>query len=157
MPVDPDIIKTRAYRYKYGFGISFDQVVTDDIGVFGRLGWNDGHTETWAYTEIDRTITLGAVMDGRYWCRPKDEVGLAWVLNGLSGPHREYLEAGGIGFIVGDGKMKYGPEEIVEMYYDWQVTSGIVVTVDFQEVTNPAYNTQRGPVEVGSIRVHWDF
>jgi high affinity Mn2+ porin len=157
MPVDPDIIKTRAYRYKYGFGLNFDQVLTDDLGMFGRLGWNDGHTETWAFTEIDRTASVGFVMDGRLWCRPKDEIGLAGILNGISGPHRDYLAAGGLGFIIGDGRLKYGLETIVEMYYDWQVTTGIVVTVDFQEITNPAYNTQRGPVEVGSIRVHWDF
>ncbi|MBV8312660.1 MAG: carbohydrate porin, partial [Planctomycetaceae bacterium] len=156
MPVDPDITKTRSYRYKYGVCVSIDQELTDDLGFFSRLGWNDGHSEEWAFTEIDRTISLGLVTGGRRWCRPLDEVGLAWVLNGISGPHRDYLEAGGLGFIIGDGKLKYGPEEIVEMYYDWQVAKGIVVTLDFQEITNPAYNTQRGPVEVGSIRVHWD-
>jgi high affinity Mn2+ porin len=157
MPVDPNIIKTRSYRYKYGFCMSFDQALTDDLGFFSRLGWNDGHTETWAFTEIDRTLSAGLVLDGRFWCRPKDEIGLAYILNGISGPHRDYLAAGGLGFIIGDGRLKYGLEEIVEIYYDWRITTGVVVTVDFQEITNPAYNTQRGPVEVGSVRVHWDF
>jgi high affinity Mn2+ porin len=156
MPVDPDITKTRSYRYKYGFGMSFDQALTDDIGFFSRLGWNDGHTESWAFTEIDRTASAGFVMGGRYWCRPDDRVGLAGILNGISGPHRAYLEAGGIGFIIGDGKLKYGLESILETYYAWKIANGIVLTLDFQEVVNPGYNTQRGPVEVGSIRVHWD-
>jgi high affinity Mn2+ porin len=156
MPVDPDITKTRAYRYKYGFGISFDQVLTDDIGVFGRLGWNDGHSESWAFTEIDRTISAGLVMGGRRWCRPDDRIGIAGILNGISGPHRNYLGAGGIGFMIGDGRLKYGPEEILEMYYAFSISNGIVVTLDFQEVGNPAYNTERGPVAIGSIRVHWD-
>jgi high affinity Mn2+ porin len=156
MPVDPNIIKTRSYRYKYGFGLNIDQELTDDIGFFSRLGWNDGHTETWAFTEIDRTASAGLVMGGRLWCRPYDRVGLAGILNGLSGPHREYLAAGGLGFIIGDGKLNYGPEEIVEMYYSIQIRPGLVVTFDFQEVGNPAYNRDRGPVSIFGLRVHWD-
>ena len=156
MPVDPDITKTRSYRKKYGFGLNFDQVITDDIGMFGRLGWNDGHSESWAFTEIDQTASLGLVMGGRRWCRPDDRIGLAGVLNGISEPHRRYLEAGGIGFIIGDGKLNYGLEQILETYYAWRITSGIVVTIDFQEIVNPGYNMDRGPVEVGSVRVHWD-
>ena len=120
MPVDPDITKTRSYRYKYGFGVSFDQALTDDIGFFSRLGWNDGHTESWAFTEIDRTASAGFVMGGRRWCRPDDRIGLAGILNGISGPHRDYLAAGGVGFIIGDGRLKYGLEQILETYYAWQ-------------------------------------
>jgi len=156
MPVDPDITKTRFYRYKYGFGLNIDQELTDDIGFFSRLGWNDGHTEEWAFTEIDRTASAGLVMGGRLWCRPYDRVGLAGVLNGLSGPHRRYLEAGGIGFIIGDGKLNYGLEEIFECFYAFQVKPGLTITLDFQEVGNPAYNRDRGPVSIVSLRVHWD-
>jgi high affinity Mn2+ porin len=156
MPVDPNIIKTRAYRYKYGFGLNVDQELTDDIGFFSRLGWNDGHSETWAFTEIDRTATAGLVMGGRQWCRPYDRVGLAGILNGLSGPHRDYLAAGGYGFIIGDGKLNYGLEQILEMYYAIQIKAGLYLTFDFQEVGNPAYNRDRGPVSVYSLRVHWD-
>jgi len=156
MPVDPDITKTRSYRYKYGFGVSIDQELTDDIGFFSRLGWNDGHSETWAFTEIDRTASAGLVMGGRLWCRPYDQVGLAGILNGLSGPHRDYLAAGGYGFIIGDGRLNYGLEGIVEFYYDFQIRPGLVVTFDFQEIFNPAYNRDRGPVSVFSARVHWD-
>jgi high affinity Mn2+ porin len=156
MPVDPIIQKTRSYRYKYGFCLSADQELTDDIGIFSRLGWNDGHTESWAFTEIDRTASLGMVMGGRLWCRPFDQVGLAGVLDGISGPHRAYLEAGGLGFIIGDGKLRYGLEQVLEFYYDLQVRPGLVFTFDFQEVVNPAYNRDRGPVSIASIRVHWD-
>ncbi|HKI19294.1 MAG TPA: carbohydrate porin, partial [Isosphaeraceae bacterium] len=156
MPVDPDITKTRSYRYKYGFGVSIDQELTDDIGFFSRLGWNDGHSETWAFTEIDRTASAGLVMGGRLWCRPYDQVGLAGILNGLSGPHRDYLAAGGYGFIIGDSRLNYGLEGIVEFYYDFQIRPGLVVTFDFQEIFNPAYNRDRGPVSVFSARVHWD-
>jgi high affinity Mn2+ porin len=156
MPVDPVIAKTRSYRYKYGFGLSLDQELTDDIGFFTRLGWDDGHTETWAFTEIDRTASAGFVMGGRLWCRPYDQIGLAGVLNGLSGPHREYLAAGGLGFIIGDGKLNYGLEQTLEFYYDLQVRPGLVFTFDFQQIVNPAYNRDRGPVSVASIRIHWD-
>ena len=156
MPVDPVIAKTRSYRYKYGFGLNIDQALSDDVGFFSRLGWNDGHSESWAFTEIDQTATAGFVIGGRRWCRPDDRIGIAGVLNGISGPHQRYLEAGGIGFIIGDGRLKYGLEQILEMYYAWHVTSGIVVTLDFQEIANPGYNTERRPVEVGSVRVHWD-
>jgi high affinity Mn2+ porin len=130
--------------------------LTDDIGFFGRLGWNDGHSESWAFTEIDRTASAGLVLGGRRWCRPYDRVGLAGVLNGLSGPHRHYLAAGGYGFIIGDGRLTYGPEQILEFYYSFQVTAGLAATFDFQEVVDPAYNRDRGPVSVVSLRVHWD-
>jgi len=157
MPVDPDITKTRAFRSKYGFGVSIDQALTDDLGFFSRLGWNDGHSESWAYTEVDRTASAGLVLGGRAWCRPYDRIGLAGVLDGISGPHRDYLAAGGLGFIIGDGRLRYGYEQILETYYAFQVRPGIVVTFDFQEVGNPAYNRDRGPVSIGSIRVHWQY
>jgi high affinity Mn2+ porin len=95
-------------------------------------------------------------MGGRLWCRPNDRIGLAGILNGISGPHRDYLERGGLGFIIGDGKLKYGLEQILEMYYALKVGAGIIVTFDFQEVGNPAYNQDRGPVSIYSLRVHWD-
>jgi high affinity Mn2+ porin len=156
MPKDPDITKTRSYRYKYGFGLNIDQELTDNLGFFSRLGWNDGHSETFAFTEIDRTLSAGLVMGGRAWARPYDRVGLAGILNGISGPHRAYLEHGGFGFIIGDGKLDYGPEEILELYYAFQIKNGLAVTFDFQEIGNPAYNRDRGPVSVFSLRVHLD-
>jgi high affinity Mn2+ porin len=156
MPVNPVIQNTRSYRYKYGFGVSFDQALTQDVGFFGRLGWNDGHSESWAFTECDRTATAGFVMGGRKWCRPYDRVGTAGVVDGLSGPHRAYLAAGGYGFIIGDGKLSYAPECVWETYYAYQVKPGLIVTFDYQLICNPAYNSDRGPVSVVSCRVHWD-
>jgi high affinity Mn2+ porin len=154
MPVNPDITQTRAYRFKYGLGASWDQEITKDFGLFARLGWDDGHTESWAFTEIDRTAVLGFVLNGRCWCRKQDQVGLAGVINGLSGDHRNYLGAGGLGFQIGDGRLRYGPEEILETFYNFAVAKGINVTFDFQEVNHPAYNRDRGPVSIYTLRVH---
>ena len=153
----PDVTKTRAYRIKYGFGLSAEQEITKDLGVFTRLGWNDGHSETWTFTEIDRSASLGLSLKGIRWQRPDDVVGLAGVLNGLSNDHRDYLRAGGHGFIIGDGKLSYGLEEIVEGYYLIKVADHIFVTGDVQYVQNPAYNRDRGPVLIGGVRVHIEF
>jgi high affinity Mn2+ porin len=157
MPVDPNITETRAYRIKYGFGLSWDQEVSKDLGIFGRLGWNNGQSESWAFTEIDETASLGMVLKGRCWCRPNDVFGLGVACNGLSSPHRDYLAAGGLGFIIGDGRLNYGLEKILETYYAWQISKGIIFTLDFQEVDHPAYNKDRGPVAIGSMRVHIEF
>jgi high affinity Mn2+ porin len=157
MPVDPDITQTRAYRIKYGFGINWEQEITKQLGVFGRIGWNDGHTETWAFTEIDGTISGGFLLKGKAWSRPQDQVGLGFAINDLSNGHRRYLEAGGLGFELGDGRLTYGTENIVELFYNWQLSKGINVTLDFQEVANPGYNRDRGPVSVLGIRVHAEF
>ncbi len=157
MPVNPDVTTTRAYRFKYGLGMSLEQELTADLGAFSRLGWNDGHTETWAFTEIDMTAALGLELKGRCWCRPQDRVGLAVVCNGLSPEHREYLAAGGLGFIIGDGRLNYGLEKIIEVNYNLEVIKGINLTFDFQGVDHPAYNRDRGPVAIGGLRVHLEF
>jgi high affinity Mn2+ porin len=154
MPVKPNVMATAAYRFKYGFGLSWDQEITKDLGVWSRLGWNDGHTETWAFTPIDRTAVLGLALKGRCWCRPDDVVGLAGCVNGLAKDHHEYLAAGGLDFNIGDGKLRYAPEEILEFYYNYQVLKGIFVTFDFQEVNHPAYNADRGPVSIFTVRAH---
>jgi high affinity Mn2+ porin len=155
--IPPDITASRAYRVKYGFGLNVEQKLADDLGGFARVGWGDGQTEAWAFTEIDRTVSAGLVWDGRSWSRPADQLGLAFVVNGLSGPHRDYLAAGGIGFQIGDGALNYAPEEIVEAFYNLQLRKGIVVGFDFQAVRNPAYNADRGPVAIGAIRAHFEY
>jgi high affinity Mn2+ porin len=157
MPVNPDITATQAYRIKYGFGLSWDQELTKDLGVFVRAGWNDGQSETWAFTEIDRTVAAGLSLAGTAWRRPADTVGLAFVANGLSNAHKDYLAAGGIGFIIGDGRLHYGPEEIAELYYNWQPREWLGVAADFQGVNHPAYNQDRGPVAIFAIRVHMAY
>ena len=156
-PQGPDVTATRGYHVKYGFGLNAEQALTDDLGVFARLGWNDGHTETWAYTEVDQTASLGLSLKGNRWKRPDDVVGLAGVVSGLSSDHREYLEAGGVGFIIGDGKLSYSPEEALEIYYNCKVADHVFVTPDFQFVNNPAYNSDRGPVAIWGLRVHVEF
>lgn len=142
---------------KYGFGINADQEITEDIGVFARVGWNDGHTATWAFAEIDQTASLGGNVTGRLWKRPMDNIGLAGVLNGISKWHRAYLQDGGYGFMIGDGTLSYAPEGIVEVFYQAQLASFLWATVDYQFVADPAYNTARGPVHVLGARVHVEF
>ncbi|MFO0804227.1 MAG: carbohydrate porin [Gemmataceae bacterium] len=157
MPVDPDVTQTRQYRIKYGFGMSVEQELADGVGAFMRAGWNDGQWESWAFTEIDRTISCGLQFAGNRWRRPNDRFGLAMVFNGLSNAHRDYLAAGGIGFIIGDGRLRYGPEEIAELYYNLALKPGMVVAFDLQGVNNPAYNRDRGPAAIAAIRLHYEF
>jgi high affinity Mn2+ porin len=157
-PSGPDITLTRTYSAKYGAGLSAEQAITDDLGLFGRAGWNDGHTESFVFTEIDRTGSLGLSLKGTRWQRPDDRVGLAATINGLAKNHRDYLGAGGHGFIIGDGRLpNYAPEEILEAYYLFKVIEHVYVTADFQFIDHPAYNPDRGPIFVGSFRVHAEF
>lgn len=141
---------------KYGFGLNLEQALTPGIGVFGRYGWNDGKTETWAFAQIDRSLSGGISLRGGLWKRPRDRAGIGAVRNQLSGDHRSFLAAGGLGFLIGDGALNYAPEKIVEMYYSAPVMLGFTFTGDYQRVWNPAYNQDRGPVSVFSIRVHWE-
>jgi high affinity Mn2+ porin len=157
-PVNPDVTQTRTYdSRKYGFGLNLEQELSDDVGAFARLGWNDGHTETWAFTEIDSTASFGLTRKGTRWSRPDDVLGCAVVVNGLSSAHRDYLAAGGLGFIIGDGRLSYSPETIIESYYSLQLKKGFAVTSDLQLVFNPADNRDRGPVAIGTVRVHAEF
>ncbi len=157
MPVDPDVTLTRAYRYKYGVGLNFEQRLALDLGLWGRLGWSDGHTETWAFTPVDRTAALGLLLKGTCWARPADEVGIAGAINGLAKDHRDYLAAGGLDFSIGDGRLHYRHESIFESYYRVAVTKGMYLTPDFQMIANPAYNHDRGPVAVWSLLAHIEY
>ena len=153
----PDITLSRAYRSKAGAGLNWEQEVADGIGVFARAGFNDGRTETWAYTEIDRSLSGGVSVNGKRWGRPDDDLGLAGVVSGLSSEHRAYLAAGGDGFILGDGRLDYEPEEVVEVYYLWTPIKWLAVTPDYQFVQNPGYNRDRGPVSVFGLRIHSEY
>ncbi|HEY8929320.1 MAG TPA: carbohydrate porin [Mucilaginibacter sp.] len=158
-PNAPDVDETLAYgRHKYGFGVNAEQYLNKDFGVFAKASWNDGHTETWFFTEIDRSLTFGGLLKGTSWKRADDELGLAFIGNGLSGPHRNYLAAGGYGFLIGDGKLNYAPEMIAELYYKVNAfQKKFFISPDYQFIINPAYNTDRGPVNVFSIRAHVEF
>jgi high affinity Mn2+ porin len=153
----PDITATRTYRSKYGFGLNLEQELDDDLGAFARLGWDNGQSEAWAFTEIDRTISAGLLWKGTSWSRPQDLFGIAAVVNGLSDAHRDYLAAGGIGFQIGDGALRYGLEEIVEAFYSVYVRKGIVISFDVQGVNHPAYNRDRGPAAIAGIRAHFEY
>ncbi|NNM93974.1 MAG: carbohydrate porin [Bacteroidia bacterium] len=143
---------------KYGIGINWNQKVSEYIALFARLGWNDGQNATWAYTPVDRTITPGVNIDGALWHRKTDNIGLACIVNGISANHIAFLNAGGYDFMIGDGKLtNYAPETIMECYYNWQFHPHLFLAPDFQYVINPAYNADRGPVAVYSLRVHAEF
>lgn len=156
----PDITASRRpRRVKYGFGLNFEQPLADEgaTGLFGRFGWDDGATESFAYTEIDRTICLGGQLSGRHWHRPNDRIALSVVQNDLTAGHRDYLAAGGSGFLLGDGKLKYGSEQIMETYYSYQIAKPLSLALDYQLINNPGYNRDRGPVSVLSLRVHLEY
>ncbi|MBB6130322.1 carbohydrate porin [Mucilaginibacter lappiensis] len=158
-PVNPVVDTNLTYgKHKYGFGISADQYLSKDFGVFAKVSYNDGKTETWYFTEIDRSLSFGGTLKGSSWKRPDDELALAFIANGLSTQHRDYLAAGGYGFIIGDGKLNYGHELIAELYYKINAFQKKVwLTPDYQFILNPAYNKDRGPVNVLSLRAHVEF
>ncbi len=139
---------------KYGFGLNLEQALTRNLGVFARYGWADGKTEAWEFSQIDRSFSGGVSLGGARWRRAADRVGVAAVRNYLSGDQRSFLAAGGLGFIIGDGRLDYRPESIVEAYYAWQMLKFFTVSLDYQRVQNPAYNYDRGPVDVYSLRLH---
>jgi carbohydrate-selective porin OprB len=136
--------------------VNVEQEISDRVRAFARLGWNDGRNESFAYTEVDRTAAAGG--DVRpFPRRPLDRVGVAAVINGLSAAHRDYLAAGGVGFLLGDGSLHYGQERIAEAYYTAFIGRGVYFSIDLQSVKNPAYNRDRGPVLIPSTRLHIDF
>jgi high affinity Mn2+ porin len=153
-----DITQTRkSGRTKYGFGLNFEQDWNENVGYFVRAGWNDGKNETWAYTEIDNSVSAGFSLKGRSWKRPHDHVGLAVVSNGISADHRNYLRSGGYGFIIGDGQLRYSRENILETYYSFQLNDFFWISPNYQFIANPAYNKDRGPVHVFALRVHTEI
>ncbi len=154
----PDVIATRrAGTLKYGGGLNLEQEITSGIGLFGRLGWNDGKTETFAFTAIDRLANAGISVNGTRWKRREDTVGTTLAVSGIAGVHAVYLSRGGFDYIIGDGKLRYGPEYVWESYYSARVLPGLFASFDLQRVVNPAYNQDRGPVWVESVRLHLEL
>jgi len=152
-----DIAAVRNYRWKAGFAVNLEQAVSDDLGVFSRLSWNDGRTEAWAFTDVDRSFSLGTSLKGTSWRRPNDTIGLAGVVNELSKVHRNFFAAGGTGILVGDGRLNYAPEGIIEAYYSYRVVEPVALSLDYQFIGNPAYDQDRGPVHVFAARLHVEF
>ena len=154
----PDILSVEKFSaVKYGFGFNAEQEITSRLRVFGRLGWNEGQHESFAYTEVDQTIAAGGDYAGSAWSRPFDKVGLAFVSNAIKHDHQEYLKLGGRGFLLGDGNLSYGREDILEGYYNLHAWRGLFYAFDTQFIEHPGYNTARGPVVVFSVRAHVDF
>ena len=156
----------RAGRHKTGFGLNMEQPLAQDgeTGVFARVGWNDGKTESFAFTEVDNQVSAGGQVSGSLWQRKDDRLGAALVSEGLSAPHREYLAAGGSGFLLGDGRLNYRREGILEIYYRAQLTDSIAgapikvqVSPDFQFIRNPGFNADRGPAGFWGIRAHLEY
>jgi high affinity Mn2+ porin len=154
----PDVTATRRVgTLKYGIGINLEQAISRDAGVFARLGWNDGKTESFAFTAIDRLATGGFSYTGRSWRRPNDVAATELTVSGLSGVHALYLARGGLDFLLGDGKLQYGPEYVWEAYYNARLFPGFFAGYDLQHVANPAFNQDRGPVWISSIRLHMEL
>lgn len=142
---------------KYGFGINVEQNLAPYVTAFARWGWDNGKTESFAYTEIDSTFNQGVGVNGALWHRKQDRAGIAFVSNGIKKDHQIYLADGGIGFLLGDGGLDYGRENIVESYYTAHVWRGLYVAPGLQHINDPGYNRDRGPVLVPSFRAHVEF
>lgn len=154
----PDITRHRIVgNIKFGFGGNLVQELGPHVRGFVRGGWNDGASESFAYTECDDTFEVGADVRGTLWHRTNDRVGLAFVSNGLSADHRTYLAIGGHGFLLGDGRLRYNRETITEAYYNVQAWRGLFFAFDIQAIANPGYNADRGPVAIFSLRAHAEF
>lgn len=156
---NPDITAVRQEgRTKYGIGLNAEYTHQESWGIFGRASYNDGKNETWAFTEIDQSASIGLSIKGKNWNRNQDFAGIALVANGLSKVHQEYQRLGGNGFMIGDGTINYGSEKILEAFYAFAVPkSNITLTPDYQFAINPGYNKDRGPISFLALRFHVEF
>lgn len=154
------------YQYKTGVGLHGEQALTKDLGIYGRIFTSDGHTETMSFTEADNSISVGMGMNGTSWSRPSDSIGISVMQNGLSSYRKNYLQAGGISYFIGDTPspyagpgqtINYRPERIGEIYYNALLVKNVLLGVNFQHINNPAYNAARGPVNIASFRIHAEF
>ena len=154
----PELANVRRNQNKIGAGLNIEQSLTNNIGVFGRFGFNNGKTETYQFAEADRSASAGASIKGALWGREKDTVGIAVAHNDISKSHRAYLAAGRLGPFIGDGKLpNYRTERVVEAYYNVALHRHASLAADFQRISNPAYNADRGPVNIFAMRLHLDY
>ena len=150
-----DINAVRTYTSRPGVSVNLEQQVSETVGVFARAGWADGNIEPWDFTDVDRTVSGGVSLNGKPWARPGDTIGIAGALNGISPIHQTFFNAGGIGILIGDGQLPNpGLEQVFETYYSYALSPTWRASVDYQLINNPAYNTQRGPVNVFGLRLH---
>lgn len=154
----PNAGNVRSYRSRMGVSLDLEQPITSDLGVFARAGKATGNVEAYEFTDVDRSIEIGASMKGRTWHRPDDTIGVAAIDNGISAEREQYFNLGGVGILCGDAKLPHpASERIVETYYSLSPLSWAHVSLDYQWVENPCYNTDRGPVSIGAVRVHAEF
>jgi high affinity Mn2+ porin len=153
-----DIAAVRQYQSRGGVSMNLEQEITSYLGAFVRAGWADGNVEPFEFTDIDRSVAAGLSLNGKPWGRPDDTVGLAGIVNGISSVHEAFLNDGGLGILIGDGMLPHpGLEQIIETYYSYAISTSTKVSFDYQLIVNPAYNTDRGPVNVFAGRVHTAF
>jgi high affinity Mn2+ porin len=154
----PNTADVRQYRGRLGASLDLEQPITADLGVFARAGKDQGNVEPYEFTDIDRTVAVGVSMKGSRWHRPNDTIGIAAIDNGISGEREEYLNLGGLGILCGDGMLPHpGAEQILESYYSYSPVSWGQISLDYQWVKDPCYNTDRGPASIGAVRVHAEF
>ena len=152
------LIDVRRYRSRAGVSLSLEQQLSSDLGVFARAGKACGNVEPYEFADVDRTAVVGLSLAGKRWGRADDTVALAGIDNGISAAREQYLNAGGLGILVGDGKLPHpGAEQILESYYRWAALRWAQLTLDYQYVINPAYNSDRGPVSIVALRLHAQF
>jgi high affinity Mn2+ porin len=156
-PNYPDITLTRQVRANYGFVADMEQAITREFGIFSRASWSPGHVELIGWTDCDESLSFGTVLKGNAWGRPDDKIGVAGVVEGLSPIARAYFAAGGLGILIGDGRLNYRPEQILEAYYALAINKWATLTLDYQFIDNPGYNADRGPVSIFSGRLHAQF
>jgi high affinity Mn2+ porin len=153
-----DIAAVRRYRGRAGASLDLEQQLSPDLGAFARLGKAGGNVETYEFTDIDRTVSAGLSLQGTRWHRAQDTLALAAIDNGISAARERYLNAGGLGILIGDGRLAHpGPEQIIETYYSFAALNFAHLSVDYQWINHPAYNRDRGPVSVVAVRVHAQF
>ncbi len=150
-----DIAAVRRYRSRIGASLNLEQQLTADLGLFARLGKAGGNVEPYEFSDIDRTVSAGVSLQGMRWHRADDTLGLAAIDNGISAAREEYLNAGGLGILVGDGRLPHpGPEQIIETYYSLSLFAASHLSFDYQWIDHPAYNRDRGPVSIFAVRLH---
>jgi high affinity Mn2+ porin len=157
LDINDVIVGIRRDNLKYGFYANAEQQLAKDVGIFARASWNDGQNEILSFTDIDRSLSGGVSIKGSFWGRPEDTVGVGGAINGLSSAHRDFLGAGGLGLLIGDGRLNYREEKIVEAYYAYKLNQWSTLTFDYQLIADPAYNADRGPVSIFSARAHAEF
>jgi high affinity Mn2+ porin len=152
------LVAVRRYRDRIGASLNLEQQLSSDLGMFARAGKASGNVETYEFTDVDRTISVGLSLKGKSWGRTDDNIGLVGIVNGISATRERFLNAGGLGILVGDGQLPHpGAEQILETYYRLAVVPWAQLTFDYQYVVNPAFNTERGPVSIFAVRIHAQF